>query len=130
MKSAKWLAAILAISAFCAGISVSAQSLSRVSTLNITSRRPAFGGKSFGTAGQYEVLIGKARAFADPKSPQNAGIVDIDKTPRNTAGLIEYSFDVQILKPVDLNKSNEVLLYEVSNRGRGQLYAAYDEGGL
>jgi hypothetical protein len=130
MKSAKWLAAILAVIAFSTGISVNAQPLSRVSTLNITSRRPAFGGKSFGTAGQYEILIGKARAFADPKSPQNAGIVDIDKTPRNAAGLIEYSFDVQILKPVDLNKSNGVLLYEVSNRGRGQLYAAYDEGGL
>ena len=77
-----------------------------------------------------EILIGKAHALADPKAAQNAGIVDIDKAPRNAAGLIEYSFDVQILKPVDLSKGNGVLLYEVSNRGRGQLYAALNEGGL
>ena len=47
--------------------------------------------------GPYEILIGKAHALADPKAAQNAGIVDIDKAPRNAAGLIEYSFDVQIL---------------------------------
>jgi len=106
------------------------KALSRVTRLDITSRRPAFGGRSFGTAGAYEILIGRAHAFADPKAAQNVVIVDIDKAPRNAAGLIEYSFDIQILKPVDLSKGNGVLLYEVSNRGRGQLYAAYNEGGL
>ena len=31
---------------------------------------------------------------------------------------------------MDLSKGNGVLLYEVSNRGRGQIYAALNEGGL
>jgi hypothetical protein len=107
-----------------------AKALSRITRLDITSRRPAFGGTSFGTVGPYEILIGTAYAVADPKARQNAGIVDIDNARRGTAGLIEYSFDFQILKPLDLNKGNRVLLYEVSNRGRGQLYAALNEGGL
>src|SRR6266566_2355678 len=68
----KWAAALLA-GAMSATISLNAQPLSRVSKLSITSRRPAFGGKSFGTAGPYEILIGKAQAVADPNSAQNAG---------------------------------------------------------
>jgi len=130
MKPAKWALIIFAGGLLSVTVRVDAQTLSHVTTLKITNRRPAFGGKVFGTAGEYEILIGKAQAVADPKSPQNAGIVDIDNAPRNAAGSIEYSFDFQILKPVDLSKSNGVLLYEVSNRGRGQLYAAYNEGGL
>src|SRR5262245_7508931 len=97
------------------------KALSRVTRLDITSRRPAFGGKSFGTVGPYEILIGRAYAVADPKAAQNSPIVDVDKAARNAAGLVEYSFDFQILKPLDLNKSNRVLRYAVRNRGRGQL---------
>src|SRR5438552_10687548 len=119
MKPVKWATAFLAAT-LSATISLSAQPLSRVSTMTITSRRPAFDGKSFGAVGQYEILIGKVQALADPKSSQNAGIADIDNAARNRDGLIEYSYDVQILKPVDLTKGNGVLLYEVSNRGRGQ----------
>ena len=125
----KWAIAFL-VGSLSATLSLGAQPLSRISKITITSRRPAFDGKSFGAVGQYEILIGKVQALADPKSPQNSGIVDIDKAGRNRDGLIEYSFDVQILKPIDLMKSNGVLLYEVPNRGRGQLYAAYNEGGL
>ena len=140
MKLAKSMTAIVvgALLSATAGVTSHSQTasspaskpLSRVTRLDITSRRAAFGGKSFGTVGSYEILIGKAHALADPKAAQNAVIVDIDKAPRNAAGLIEYSFDVQILKPLDLNKGNGVLLYEISNRGRGQLYAALNEGGL
>src|SRR2546430_300433 len=64
MRFTIWLTAFV-IGALSATVSLSAQPLSRVSKLNITSRRPAFGGRSFGTAGQYEILIGKAQAQAD-----------------------------------------------------------------
>ena len=96
MKSIKWATALL-VGALSASISLSAQPLSRVSKLTISTRHPAFDGKSFGSVGKYEILIGKVQALADPKSPQNAGIVDIDNAGRNRDGLIEYSFDVQIL---------------------------------
>lgn len=102
---------------------------SRVTDLEITSRRPAFGGQSFGAIGPYEVLIGRARAVIDPRATPNADIVDLDKAPRNAAGLVEYSFDVHILKPVDLSRGNRVLSYEVNNRGNRLMYNYFNEGG-
>jgi hypothetical protein len=43
--------------------------------------------------------------------------VDLALAPRNTNGLVEYSMDFFILKPVDLSKRNQKLFYEVNNRG-------------
>ena len=139
MMLARWVTAVTLGVALSGGLQVSGQSqtgsasapkaLSRVTKLDITSRRPAFGGKSFGAAGAYEILIGTAQAVADPKAALNAGIVDLDKAPRNAAGLVEYSFDVQILKPVDIGKGNGTLLYEINNRANRPLYGYFDEGG-
>ena len=42
---------------------------SRVTRLDITSREPAFGNRSFGTVGAYEILMGTATAVADPQAP-------------------------------------------------------------
>src|SRR5438093_8033284 len=101
MTLAKWVTTVVVGMTLSAAAGVSGRSqtassstpnaLSRVTRLDISSRRPAFGGKSFGTAGPYEILIGRAHAVADPKAVQNAGIVDIDRAPRNATGLIEYS---------------------------------------
>ena len=88
-----------------AGPAVARQS--RVARLDITSRAPAFGEKAFGQVGPYEILTGRATAVIDPAGGD--GIVDVDKAPRNADGLVEYSFDVQILKPVDVSKGNGVL---------------------
>lgn len=78
---------------------------------------PAFGGMEFGTAGQYEVLKGTAKGVLYPSNPLNAGIVNLDRAPRNSNGLVEYSVDVAILKPVDLSRGNRRIFYEVVNRG-------------
>src|ERR1700754_1328676 len=79
---------------------------SRIESIEITKRiSPAFGGKSFGAVGQYELLVGRARGLADPKSARNAGVVDLDRAPVNADGLVGYSFDVMIFKPIDLSKT-------------------------
>jgi hypothetical protein len=65
----------------------------------------------------------------DPRNPLNQGIVDLDKAPRNADGLVEYSYDVHILKPVDLAKGNGVLTYEVNNRGNRIVYGYFNEAG-
>jgi len=49
---------------------------------------PAFDGASFGPAGQYETLVGKAYGELDPKDPHNAIITDIALAPRNAKGLV------------------------------------------
>lgn len=101
---------------------------SRVTRLEITSRQPAFGGKSFGAVGPYELLLGRAHAVADPRAAINAVIADIDKAPRNADGLVEYSFDIHLLKPVDITKGNKVLFYEFNNRGLANVLGYLLEG--
>jgi hypothetical protein len=43
--------------------------------------------------------------------------VDLDKAPRNAHGEVEFSADLYLLKPKDMAKGNQAVLFEVSNRG-------------
>jgi alpha/beta hydrolase family protein len=78
----------------------------------------AYDGKSFGSAGQYEKIVGQAYGELDPKDPHNAIIQDIQLAPRNSRGRVEYAATFTLIKPVDISKASNVLLYEVVNRGR------------
>lgn len=78
---------------------------------------PTFEGASFGTTGQYEKLVGRAFGEVNPSDPRNAGVVDIQLAPRNAKGLVEYSTDIYILRPVDPSKGNHRLFFEINNRG-------------
>jgi len=82
---------------------------------------PFFEGKSFGSVGQYERITGTAYGEVDPAAPLNALIQDIALAPRNARGMVEYSMDVSIVKPIDVKRGNGTLLYDVVNRGREQL---------
>src|SRR6516165_8058911 len=91
----------------------------RVTQVTITAtEQPAYGGKGFGTVGAYERISGRISGEVDPKDPLNAIIVDIGLAPVNPRGMVEYSTDFQILRPVDHAKANKRLLYEITNRGR------------
>ena len=89
-----------------------------ITSIQVTSTTPAFGGVSFGATGTYENVVGVAHGEVDPDDPLNAVITDIEFAPRNTRGMVEYSMDFSIFKPVDMSKSNHMLLYDVVNRGR------------
>jgi Alpha/beta hydrolase domain len=89
----------------------------RVTRIEISRREPFAAGQAFGTAGAYERIVGRFYGELDPGQALNAGIVDLDKAPRNAGGKVEYSSDFDILKPVDLAKGNGALLYDVNNRG-------------
>jgi hypothetical protein len=78
---------------------------------------PVFGGAEFGGVGAYERLHGTAFCELDPSHALNAGIVNLDKAPRNTRGRVDYQVDFRILKPIDLDRGNGWLLYDVPNRG-------------
>ena len=79
---------------------------------------PTFDGRSFGDAGPYEKLVGRVHAEVDPEAPENAVIADIELAPRNARGMVEYSADLIILRPVDPSRGNGRLFYEANNRGR------------
>jgi hypothetical protein len=83
---------------------------------------PTFDGVSFGEAGRYEKLVGRALGELDPASPLNAVITDIALVPRNARGKVEYATDFYILKPVDAARGNKVLLCDVTNRGNKITY--------
>jgi len=85
--------------------------------LRIDTREPFADGMAFGEVGPYERLAGRVRFAIDPNDPANRVIVDLDHAPRNAAGLVEYSTDVYILKPLELGRGNRRLLYDVNNRG-------------
>ncbi|MGQ0662080.1 MAG: alpha/beta hydrolase domain-containing protein [Pseudomonadota bacterium] len=78
---------------------------------------PAFEGREFGDAGRYEKLVARATLAVDPAQARNAGIVDLGLAPRNPAGEVEFTADVEILKPVDIARTNGRLFYDVLNRG-------------
>ncbi len=87
---------------------------------------PAFSGQAFGNAGQYELLSGHFFGEIDPADPHNSIIMDIQFAPRNAHGMVEYSATFALSKPIDMSKSNGVLYYTVSNRGRGAPVASDD----
>jgi len=90
---------------------------------------PAYDGKSFGVAGQYEILTGKAYGELDPRDPHNTIITDIQFAPRNARGMVEYVATFTLVKPVDPAKANGVLLYAVPNRGNRITVQAFGVSG-
>jgi hypothetical protein len=89
----------------------------RVVRVEITSRGDIQEGKPFGKAGAYEKIVGRVYFAVDPANLHNRQIVDLDKAPRNAHGEVEFSADLYLLKPKDMAKGNQAVLFEVSNRG-------------
>ena len=81
------------------------------------SESPTFEGRSFGDVGQYEKLRGTAYGELDPADPRNAVITDIELAPRNERGMVEYSTDIFVLKPINLDLGNRRVLLDFNNRG-------------
>jgi len=78
---------------------------------------PAFDGMSFGAAGQYETLAGRAFGELDPRDPRNALITDIRLAPKNAKGMVEYVASFYLVKPIDMSKSSHLMWQGVPNRG-------------
>ena len=125
MKSKPALGAALGV--LCA-FALSAQA--RITSLEIVSvQSPTFGGLAFGEVGQYEKIFARAYGEVDPSDRRNALITDINLAPRSARGMVEYSADVHILKPIDLSKGNRRIFYDVVNRGNKGHGAFNDAGG-
>jgi Alpha/beta hydrolase domain len=101
-----------------AGLAAPGRAEARITRIQITRvESPTFDGTSFGTVGQYEKLIGRAYGEVDPSDPKNAIIADIALAPKNAAGMVEYSTDIYILRPVKQSQGNHRVLYDINNRG-------------
>jgi Alpha/beta hydrolase domain len=122
----------VAFSLFLVGIavlSVAPPSYAGVTQINITCvQSPTFGGASFGSIGQYELIQGTFTGEVDPSNPQNAVIVDLQNAPRNARGMVSYSADFQILRPINLAHGNHKVIYDLPNRGGATSLSTYNNG--
>lgn len=94
--------------------------------IKITSIELAFEGRTFGNVGAYEKLKGKAYGEVDPQLPQNALITDLQFAPRSSHGMVEYSMDIYILKPVEMQRGNHKIFAEIPNRG-SKLFGGFNK---
>ena len=99
----------------------------RVVSIQITSRTSFAGGATFGTAGAYETLRGTVTFQVDPSDPRDKVVFDLDKALQNSKGMVQFSADFFILKPVDMTKGNGALLAEVPNRGSKNALAFFND---
>jgi hypothetical protein len=95
----------------------------RVVRLDVTSRRPFEGGKSFGSAGTFEQLEGTVYFEVNPLDPLNDVIVNLDKARLNAKGVVEFSAPFVIVKPLDMSRGNRKILYGINNRGNNIEFA-------
>ena len=86
--------------------------------INITNRYRFANGEEFGDVGQYEVLEGLAKFEIDPLIDINKSIVDLDLAECQPNGLVLFSSDICILQPVNHDKGNQRIFFDVVNRGR------------
>jgi hypothetical protein len=100
----------------------------RTTHIEIAKTEPAFGGRSFGEVGAYEHLTGRVMGELDPADPANSAIQDINLAPRNERGMVEYTTNIELLKPADMAKGNRILFFEVNNRGNKLAPAAFNAG--
>ena len=118
---------------FSAAVCVVALSLASVAGARITQLQitriesPTFDGMTFGSVGAYEKITARAVGEVDPALPANALMTDIQFAPRNSRGMVEYSTDVFILKPVDPTKGSGKIFYDVVNRGSKGSYTTFNQ---
>jgi hypothetical protein len=89
-----------------------------VERVEVIERGAVADGREFGLAGSYERLRGRVYFAVDPSGTANSGVVDLDKAPRDADGLVRFSADFHVVRPVDASKGNGSVLLEVPDGGR------------
>ncbi|MCX7886558.1 MAG: alpha/beta hydrolase domain-containing protein [Verrucomicrobiae bacterium] len=108
-------------------LSLFGTALAEVVRMEIQERAPFAAGHEFGRVGAYEKILGRLHYEVDPDSPAQARIADIKLAPRNARGRVEFWTDFFLLKPVNPNRGNGRLLYDVNNRGNKLALATFNE---
>lgn len=88
-----------------------------IERVEVLVREPFAGGKAFGEIGAYERIKGRLHYAVDPDDPVNAGVIDLRFAPVDARGLVTFSGDFILLRPIHPMRGNRTLLYEVNNRG-------------
>ncbi|HEX8812012.1 MAG TPA: alpha/beta hydrolase domain-containing protein, partial [Terracidiphilus sp.] len=100
----------------------------RVVRVEVTSRQDVLNGKSFGSAGLYERIVGRVYFSVPVANQHNSTIVDLGNAVNLKNGEVEFSSDFVAVRPKDPRKGNGSLLLEVVNRGRARITGLVDGG--
>jgi len=95
-------------------------------TIDIKEEKTIENGKVFGKSGQYKEIIGLAKFKLDPTLEINKKITDIENISTNSSGMVEFTADVHIMLPSDMNKSNKKIIYDVNNRGNKVMLSQFN----
>ena len=95
--------------------------------IRIDTRELFANGISFGKSGAYEILIDQVDFAIDPGDSGSWAVTDLANAPCNDQGLVEYSTDFYILKPVDLRLGNSRIIYDVNNRGNKRILQFFND---
>ena len=98
-----------------------------ITEISVSDIIPFADGHEFSAAGAYIRIKGVARGTLDPNAPANRDIVDLEKAPRNAAGLVEYATDFDMLRPKDPTRGSGILVYDVPNRGSKRIFNLLDD---
>ena len=99
-----------------------------VTRITIANRSVVAAGQSFGQVGPYEKLSGTIEFAIDPADRHNARVVDLEHAARAADGRVHFTADLYVLQPVEAQKGNGVLLFEIANRGRKGLLTRFNRG--
>lgn len=92
-------------------------------------RFPYADGRTFGASGTFEQIDGILKFAVDPSNEANRSIVDLQHARRNASGLVEFTADCSIVKPVDPARGGRKLLVELPNRGRRRVVDTMNRSG-
>src|SRR5436309_10791349 len=85
------------------------------------------GGHEFGAVGTYERLVGRAHFAVDPHAPAQQGITDVDKAVVDPEGLVRFTADFSILKPIDPRLGNRRIFFDYGNRGNKRMLQFFND---
>lgn len=95
--------------------------------LAVSEKNVVADGMEFGSSGAYERCHGKVNFAVDPNDHEISQIIDLSRADCNNEGLVEFSSDFCLLKPLDLARGNRRLLYDVVNRGNKRVLVDFNE---
>lgn len=99
-------------------VSIASQSaFAIVERVDVQQRTLVADGKSFGLVGPYVRISGRLHYAIDPASEFNAAVHDLARAPIDSRGLVPYSGDFVLLMPLNPERGNGRLIYDVTNRG-------------
>lgn len=82
-------------------------------------------GRNFGEYGTFQRIDGRLVYGVDPRHSQNSGIVDIEKAPIDSNGLVRFSGDFTLITPI--HRPPRCLLLEVPNRGNRLSFRMFNQ---